>query len=196
LLRDGVKPAAIENVASMAGMPAGPLMLADGVGLDLMLSVRKQEATDRGTPDAVTPDIAVLTALVDAGRLGRKNGKGFYDYTDTGPRLWSGLADLWPIAKVQPTPDDIKMRLMHIQGIEAIKCFEEGVVETPETADLGSVLGWSFAKHTGGVCSYVDLIGSGQFLADCEALAKTAGERFTPPEYLRKMAADQRGFYA
>lgn len=196
LLRDGVKPAAIQNVASMAGMPAGPLMLADGVGLDLMLSVRKQEAADRGTPDAVTPDIAVLTALVDAGRLGRKNGKGFYDYTDTGPRLWSGLAGLWPIAKVQPTPDDIKMRLLHIQGIEAIKCFEEGVVETPETADLGSVLGWSFAKHTGGVCSYVDLIGSGQFLADCETLAKTAGERFTPPEYLRKMAADQRGFYA
>ena len=196
LLRDGVKPAAIENVASMAGMPAGPLMLADGVGLDLMLSVRKQEAADRGTPDAVTPDIAVLTQLVEAGRLGRKNGQGFYEYTEAGPRLWSGLSDLWPISKTQPTPDDIKTRLLHIQGIEAIKCFQEGVVETPETADLGSVLGWSFAKHTGGVCSYVDLIGTEQFLADCEALAKTAGERFTPPDYLRKMAAEKRGFYA
>ena len=196
LLRDGVKPAAIDNIAVASGMPAGPLMLADGIGLDLMLAVRRQEAADRGTPDAVTPDIDVLRTLVEAGRLGRKNGKGFYEYTEAGPKLWSGLADLWPLAEVQPTPDEIQKRLLHIQGLEAIKCFDEGVVENPETADLGSVLGWSFAKHTGGVCSYVDMIGSKQFLADCEELAKTAGERFTPPAYLKKMAEENRGFYA
>ena len=73
---------------------------------------------------------------------------------------------------------------------------DEGVVEAPETADVGSVLGWSFAKHTGGVCSYVDMIGAKQFLADCEELAASAGARFTPPDYLKKMAAENRGFYA
>jgi 3-hydroxyacyl-CoA dehydrogenase/enoyl-CoA hydratase/3-hydroxybutyryl-CoA epimerase len=196
LLRDGTLPAAIENVASAAGMPAGPLMLADGVGLDLMLQVRKQEAADRGTPDEITPETAVLAKLVAAGRLGRKNGTGFYDYTPDGPVLWPGLAEFWPLASTQPTPAEIQKRLLHIQGLEAIKCFEEGVVTAPETADVGSVLGWSFAKHTGGVCSYVDMIGSQQFLTDCEDLAATAGPRFAPPAYLRKMADANRGFYA
>jgi 3-hydroxyacyl-CoA dehydrogenase/enoyl-CoA hydratase/3-hydroxybutyryl-CoA epimerase len=196
LLRDGVLPAAIENIASAAGMPAGPLMLADGVGLDLMLQVRRQEAADRGRPDEITPDIAVLSKLVEAGRLGRKNGIGFYDYTDDGPRLWSGLADFWPLADTQPTSGEIEKRILHIQGLEAIKCFEEGIIDAPETADVGSVLGWSFAKHTGGVCSYVDMVGSAQFLEDCEALAQSAGKRFTPPAYLKKMAAENRGFYA
>lgn len=196
LLRDGVKPAAVDNVSIASGMPLGPLMLADGIGLDLMLQVRRQEAADRGTPDEITPEIDVLSRLVEAGRLGRKSNGGFYDYTPEGPKLWAGLGDLWPVAEQQPTPDQIRNRLLHIQGLEAIKCFEEGVVEAPETADIGSVLGWSFAKHTGGVCSYVDMVGTKQFLADCEDLANSAGARFTPPAYLRKMADEGRGFYA
>jgi len=196
LLRDGVLPAAIDNVSVASGMPAGPLMLADGIGLDLMLAVRRQEAADRGTPDEITPDIAVLTKLVEAGRLGRKTNGGFYDYDENGPQLWAGLSELWPLTNQQPEPAEIEKRLLHIQGLEAIKCFEEGIVEAPETADVGSVLGWSFAKHTGGVCSYVDIIGAKQFLADCEELAESAGKRFTPPAYLKDMAAENRSFYA
>lgn len=195
LLRDGVIPSEIERVGKASGMPAGPLMLADGVGLDLMLAVRKQEMADRGTPDQVSPEMEVLQSLVSQGRTGRKSGAGFYDYGKDGTALWPGLAGHWPPANDQPDADTIRRRLLHIQAIEAAKCFEDGVIDRPETADIGSVLGWSFARHTGGVCSYVDMIGVPAFVAECRALAETAGPRFTPPALLERMAAEGRSFY-
>ncbi|MGI6247398.1 MAG: 3-hydroxyacyl-CoA dehydrogenase NAD-binding domain-containing protein [Pseudochelatococcus sp.] len=195
LLRDGVVPAVIENVARAVGMPAGPLMLADGVGLDLMLQIRRQEAADRGAPDEITPEIAVLSRLVDAGRFGRKHGGGFYDYGADGARLWAGLADLWPPASAQPDAAVIGRRLLHIQAIEAVRCFEAGVIDSPVTADIGSVLGWSFARHTGGVCSYIETVGTARFVAECRELAETEGARFAPPRLVEDMARDGRRFY-
>src|SRR4029078_10899958 len=96
MLTEGVPAAMIENVGRMAGMPVGPLSLTDEVAVDLAWQVLKATEADLGA-DAIDPgQKALLEEMVEKrGRYGRKNGKGFYDYPQNGPkRLWAGLADL------------------------------------------------------------------------------------------------------
>jgi len=64
-----------------------------------------------------------------------------------------------------------------------------------ETIDVGSFLGWGFAPFTGGVLSYIDMVGTKDFVAECEKLAQECGPRFAPPALLRDMAAKGKGFY-
>ncbi|MCI4327174.1 MAG: 3-hydroxyacyl-CoA dehydrogenase family protein [Thermoplasmata archaeon] len=61
-----------------AGLPMGPFELADLIGLDVTLEVA--ETLVRGTGDPKYRPAAALRRLVDAGHLGRKSGRGFYDY--------------------------------------------------------------------------------------------------------------------
>ncbi len=97
LLTEGAAPALIENVARQAGYPLGPLAMADEIGLETMLRIRRQERDDLGEAWARTPDFEVLERFVAMGRTGRIVGAGFYDHPAKGPRrLWPELAALLP----------------------------------------------------------------------------------------------------
>ncbi|MGH2922912.1 MAG: 3-hydroxyacyl-CoA dehydrogenase family protein [Solirubrobacterales bacterium] len=73
------------DTGMMAGAshPMGPLTLADFVGLDTLASIAEVMAADYGEERFAAPD--TLRKLVDAGDLGRKSGKGFYDYSGEKP---------------------------------------------------------------------------------------------------------------
>ena len=194
MLREGVAAALIENCGRHAGMPVGPLSLADEIGIDVMYKVRRQEGLDRGFTGAEFPVVERLHN--EFGRFGRKNGGGFHDYPAQGPKsLWPALAELFPPSAEQPDPALARRRLLHVQALEAARCFGEAIIDDPRQADVGSILGWGFAKHTGGVCSYIDTIGVARFVADCTALAAEYGERYLPPEFLKTMARENRSFY-
>ena len=193
LLAEGVAPALIENAGRQAGMPLGPLAVADEVALDLLHKVITQTRADLGSAYTVPASAPVIELFVEKlGRVGKKAGKGFYDYADGQRRLWPGLAEQFPVAATQPDVAAVKQRLLHIQALEAMRCLDQGVVGSTTDADVASLLGWGFPPWTGGVLSYVDTVGLDRFVAECESLAAHAGDRFAPPDSLRKLAGNGR----
>ena len=199
MLMEGVPAAMIENAGRMAGMPVGPLSLNDEVALDLAWKIVQATKKDLGA-DAIDPAQEKLLEdlVVKGGRLGRKNGKGFYDYPEKGAKkLWPGLAALQP-KHLDPDTiniEELKHRLLVTQSVEAARTMEEGVVTDPREADVGSILGFGFAPFTGGTLSYIDGMGAKAFVALCEKLAARHGPRFAPPKLLVEMAARGETFY-
>jgi 3-hydroxyacyl-CoA dehydrogenase/enoyl-CoA hydratase/3-hydroxybutyryl-CoA epimerase len=201
MLAEGIAPAIIDNVGRMTGMPRGPLELSDDVALDLAHKVREATAKDLGDryePTAADPLVKAM--VVDQGRFGRKNGKGFYDYPKDGKKtLWPGLSQLVPPTVREAEPelvDELKKRLLYRQAIEAARCYEEGVVTDPRDADVGAILGWGYAPWSGGPVSLIDTVGVAKFVEECDRFAQKYGKRFMPNALLRDMAAKGDTFYS
>ncbi len=200
MLMEGVPAAMIENAAKMAGMPVGPLSLNDEVAIDLAWKILQATKKDLGAGAVDPAQEKLLDAMVvTQQRLGRKNGKGFYDYPEKGPKtLWPGLRDLQPTHLDPDTIDvqELKDRILVTQALEAARTMEEGVVTDPREADVGSILGFGFAPWSGGTLSYIDFMGVKTFVALADRLAAKHGPRFAAPKLLREMAEKGETFYA
>ncbi|MDI9860153.1 3-hydroxyacyl-CoA dehydrogenase NAD-binding domain-containing protein [Flectobacillus rhizosphaerae] len=198
LLKDGVNPVVIENVAKQMGFPVGPLAVSDEVALDLAYKI-SHESVQAGVLSPDDTAYQISKQFTEMGRLGKKAKAGFYEYPDptTGKKkyLWEGLSQLFPLNSIQPSAEDIKQRLFYRQVLETVKCFEEGVLRTPLDADLGSIFAWGFPAYLGGTLSFVDTVGIVDFVKECDRLADTYGDRFRPTTQLREMAEANKGFY-
>lgn len=198
LLQEGVQPALIENAGRIAGMPVGPLALADEVSLELVHKIAKQTKADLGAGYVERAADQVAALMVDKlGRLGKKGGQGFYDYpAGEKKRLWAGLAEHFPIRAEQPSLDQVIERLMLIQSIETVRCLEEGVLAAPRDADVGAILGWGYPPFRGGPIGLIHTMGMANFISACDRLAKQCGDRFLPPESLRKKSAEGSQYFS
>jgi 3-hydroxyacyl-CoA dehydrogenase / enoyl-CoA hydratase / 3-hydroxybutyryl-CoA epimerase len=202
MLGEGIAPAIIENVGRQAGMPMGALEVSDSVGLDTALKIGRQMAEAMQQDHKKDPRGALLAWLVEEkGRVGRKGGKGFYEYGEDGKptRIWPGLSEKIEV-KVKECPPELKAeltkRFLFRQCIEVARCFEEGVITDPRDADVGSILAWGFAPYSGGCVSYIDLFwGAQKFVEEADRLADAYGERFRPNKLLRDLAATGETFY-
>ena len=203
MLTEGIAPAIVENVGRMAGMPMGPLEVSDSVGIDTMLKIGRESAKAAGKSYDQNPVGDMVAWIVEAqNRVGRKAGKGFYDYNEAGKpsRLYPDLGKKIEV-KVKDCPPELKTeltkRMLYRQCVEVARCFEEGVITDARDADIGSILAWGFAPYSGGVCSYMDLkVGIKTFVQECDRLAEAYGERFRPNALLRDMAAKGQTFYS
>ena len=186
MLAEGVPPAMIENAARMAGMPVGPLALNDEVAIDLTLRIMDATRSDLGAEAVPEATYRLIETMVKThGRLGRKNGKGFYDYPDSPAgrkRLWRGLAEIHPPRADVGAIDvaELKQRFLAVMALETARCFEEKVLTDVREADVGSILGFGFPPFTGGTLSYIDFLGPAAFVRRLTGLAKRHGPRFRP----------------
>ncbi len=196
MLSEGVAPALIENAGLKAGMPVGALTMTDEVSAELVYKIDKQARADLGAAYVEPAGMQAIRKLVELGRIGKKAGKGFYEYPDGGKKfLWPGLSELFPVAAQQPDIAELVERIIVIQSLETARCMEEGVLTTARDADVGSILGWGFPPFRGGTISQIHSTGIAAFVAQCNALAAQHGERFRPTATLQKMATDGTQFY-
>ncbi len=208
MLAEGVHPVSLERAATQAGYPVGTLQLTDELNMELMAKIAKATAdavTRDGLEWAPHPGTAVVEKMIALGRPSRLKGAGFYEYDDNGRRthLWSGLAEVFPVAAEQPPLADMKDRMLFAEALETAKCFEEGVITSAAAANIGSIMGIGFPPNTGGAAQFMTgyeaadgAIGLTAFVARADALADAYGERFRPTAYLREMAASGGSFPA
>jgi 3-hydroxyacyl-CoA dehydrogenase/enoyl-CoA hydratase/3-hydroxybutyryl-CoA epimerase/3-hydroxyacyl-CoA dehydrogenase/enoyl-CoA hydratase/3-hydroxybutyryl-CoA epimerase/enoyl-CoA isomerase len=197
LLEEGADPRAIDKAAVAFGMPMGPVTLNDVVGLDTSLYAGRVVNTafaDRAAQSRI------LDELVKAGRLGQKTGSGFYNYArdpkrGTDDPAFAALLEKCRTARRTMTGEEITERLFLPMLLEATRCLAEGIVRDPADVDMGLILGIGFPAWRGGILRWADSLGAARVL---EMLRKyePLGPRFHPTESLRKMAAENRKFYA
>lgn len=197
MLEEGIEPALIENAARMAGMPTGPLAIADEVTIELQANVQRQAKED-GLDERFQRQLSagVVDRMMALGRIGRRGGAGFYDYpAGARKRLWPGLAEQFPPRAEQPEAEELASRILVIQALETARCVEEGVIEHPADADIGSILGIGYPSWTGGTLSYIETLGLPAFVAECDRLAALHGKRFAVSPWLRARAEAGEPFY-
>jgi 3-hydroxyacyl-CoA dehydrogenase/enoyl-CoA hydratase/3-hydroxybutyryl-CoA epimerase len=199
MLIEGVPAPMIENAAKAAGMPVGPLSLNDETAIDLAQKIMKQTIRDLGEKAVDPRQMELVDTMVDKhGRLGRKNGKGFYDYPEKPAKkhLWAGLKDLYPQQNADKIDfGELKQRFLFVIALEAARVMEEKIVTDPREADVGSILAFGFAPYTGGVLSYIDGIGVAKFVKIAKKLQKKYGAEFKAPKLLLEMADKGETFY-
>ncbi len=162
---EGVPANIIDKAALKFGMPMGPIHLADTVGLDICLSVAKNLSEQFGG------DIPKrLTNLVDAGQLGVKTGKGFYEYKKGKPQKTA--------TESTNAPADLTDRLLFRLLNECVSCLHEKVVADADLLDTGVIFGTGFAPFRGGPVNYIKNNGVAKMKAKQIALHEKYGDRF------------------
>lgn len=195
LLDEGYRVEDLDRAMTEWGMPVGPMVLMDEVGIDVSTKVAHilhESFADR------LPFPAWLDRLVEDGRLGTKNGKGIYRYEgkerkEPDPSAYA-LLGLHPKVS-NPDPGRIADRMVLPMVNEAARCLEEQVVRTAGELDLALIFGTGFPPFRGGLCRWADQQGLHQILATLERLASSVDDRFQPSEALRR-TAEAGGFYA
>lgn len=185
LLAEGHSVADIDQAALSFGMPMGPIRLLDEVGLDVAAHVSKIMVAGYGDRMAVP---AFAEKLMQLDRKGRKNGKGFYDYTGKESSPWPGLADALELPRSPQKPlsqNAMTDRLILHLVNEAMKCLQQGVAGADtelasKQIDLGTVMGIGFPPFRGGVLHYARSSGLEEIRDKIRALHAEFGTRYEP----------------
>jgi 3-hydroxyacyl-CoA dehydrogenase/enoyl-CoA hydratase/3-hydroxybutyryl-CoA epimerase len=212
LFESGLEAERIDGVLVQWGMPMGPLRLIDEIGVDITIDIGNTLEKAYRKRDHVP---IVLLWLRDQQMLGRKTGAGFYKYEGKAQSPNDRLAQ-WrhglhgepegPEGPIIPpdwdrdprlrfNEEQLAHRLIFLMVNEAARCVEEKVVDSPEDADYGMILGTGFAPFRGGPLRFAEYFGLKKLVEELERLARTE-EKFTPCEILQKHARDGTKFYA
>ncbi len=195
ILADGVADAAaIDRVCRLGGgFRMGPFELIDLIGLDVNLSVARSFYAQVGEPERWRPS-PIQEELVAEGRLGRKSGRGFYEYgegfrrdPDPGLGIEAPTLDPGALERIDPSGPQILPRLLAQITNEAAFALEEEV-GSPADMDTAMRLGFNWPL---GPLELADLIGASPALSLLEELERSHGEAYRPAPLLRAAAQRQ-----
>ena len=168
LMEEGVDKEVIDKAAIDFGMPLGPVALADQVGLDICLHVAESLKSSLDKP---MPEInEKLRKKVEAGNIGKKSGKGFYDWSDGTPRPDTDKSG----------PDDLTDRLILPMLDGCVECLRKGVARNADEVDGAMIFATGFAPFRGGPMHYARTRGTEDVRNRLMELAERHGNRFEP----------------
>jgi 3-hydroxyacyl-CoA dehydrogenase len=185
-LQEGAAPAnEIDLKMQTWGMPMGPFLLMDMLGLDVCADVGQYLESEYGDR---MHGAELFPMLVKAGRLGEKSGAGFYSYgaASDGP-VKQMIAELQASGAAKKKedgfdPDRLIMPLIN----EAALCLQEHIA-SPNDIDMAMVAGtgMTYGGERIGPLAVADILGLDTVVAKLEELQQKHGERFRPARYLR-----------
>jgi len=177
----------IDKIATNFGLPMGPFLLSDEVGLDVgikVLHILEESFKERFKP------VTIFQKMYESGDLGKKTGKGYYIHQKGKPCVPNPyLNQLLDNKHWSPlNPQEYLDRMLYIMINEAARCLEEGIVEEAGAIDTGMIFGTGFPAFRGGLLRYADNIGVINVVKRLEELSqKLQTERFKPANYLLEL---------
>ncbi|EGR1735442.1 fatty acid oxidation complex subunit alpha FadB [Vibrio parahaemolyticus] len=202
LLRDGADFTKVDKVMERKfGWPMGPAYLLDVVGIDT--AHHAQAVMAEGFPERMGKQGRdAIDALFEANKYGQKNGNGFYSYTidKKGKPKKTFTEDILPVLadvcadKQEFDEQTIIQRMMIPMINEVVLCLQEGIIATPQEADMALVYGLGFPPFRGGVFRYLDSVGIAEFVEMAKQHAGL-GAMYHVPQMLIDMAAKGESFY-
>ena len=187
LLYEGCSPKSIESIGKKAGFPVGPLSVLDEIGLEVAYKIRnenKKSLNKRMMESLHGAWDNVLDKMINEfGRFGRSNKKGFYNYPKNSKKyLWVDINKNFKTMNSQVPEQDIIDRLLFSQIIEALYCYEEGVLNSIFEANIGSIYGWGFPSP--GIFEIINEYGIKKFVKRSKYLSTAYGKYFDLPHSL------------
>ena len=196
LISEGVPVEAIDQALVRWGFPVGPVTLLDEVGIDVGAKVGK--ILHEAFGERMKPAPSVERLLEDQ-RFGKKNGRGFYDYSSKKKGKRPVDASVYSVLGVEPKSElaagEISERCVLQFVNEAAHCLGEGILRSPRDGDIGAVFGLGFPPFRGGPFHYMDAVGVTEIVRRLETQQKAHGVRFAPAPLLLEHAKSGKKFH-
>ena len=191
MLEEGGGIEEIDQVLLRFGMPMGAFILLDEIGIDIAHKV--SGILQQGLGARIKPS-PLLEGLIKEGYLGKKNSKGFYQYTN-GKRgkpdpLVSAMAGKRKGAGGPIPEQEIVERAVFLMIKEAALCLEDKIVDRVDHLDAALIFGIGFPPFRGGLMRYAEKLGAKYIVERLDIYAAKYGDRFTPPTFLFEMSRD------
>jgi 3-hydroxyacyl-CoA dehydrogenase len=156
MLADGAMPMEVDAAARAIGFPMGPFELQDLTGLQIAWANRKRQANSR---DPSLRYVTISDQLCEAGRLGQRSAKGWYDYLpgnrtpQPSPEvetIISRYSKAQGITRRDFDRDEIAGRILAVLANEGARIIEEGIAESDAEVDMVQIHGYAFPRWRGG----------------------------------------------
>jgi 3-hydroxyacyl-CoA dehydrogenase len=199
LVEEGATPAQVDGALLDYGMAMGIFAVEDMGGLDLSWRIR-QEYKHLEKPGERVP--LVLEKLYQMGRLGQKNGAGWFRYgADRKPvpdpevdALIEATAKAAGIPRRAISNEEIIERCIYIMINEGARILEEGRALRARDIDTIYLSGYGFPGYRGGPMWYADTVGLDRILNRILAFCEKHGASWEPAPLLKRLVGEGKNF--